>query len=99
MPSNSISFPVYTTIVYLIVISFDVSFLSLNMSTILALLSYALLLPRAIVLRAIVLCAFLTARFCLRAFVGAVMSCALLSGHPGLSSQPTAIHHPAGGFV
>ena len=63
-------------------ISFDVSFLSLNMSTILALLSYALLLPHAIVLRAIVLRAFVTARFCLRGFVDAVLSCALLSGHP-----------------
>ena len=52
-------------------------FLSLNMSTILALLSNALLLPRAIVLRA-----FVTARFCLSGFVGAVLSCALLSGHP-----------------
>ena len=41
----------------------------------------ALLLPRAIVLRAIVLRAFVTARICLRAFVGAVLSCALLSGH------------------
>ena len=46
-----------------------------------ALLSCALLLPRAIVLRAIVLRAFVTARICLRAFVGAVLSCALLSGH------------------
>ena len=51
------------------------------MSTNLALLSYALLLPRDFVLRAIVLRAFVTARFCLRAFVGAVMSCALMSGH------------------
>ena len=62
-------------------ISFDVSFLSMNMSTIPALLSYALLLLCAIVVRAIVLRAFATARFCLRGFVGAVLSCALLSGH------------------
>ena len=62
-------------------ISFDVSFSSMYMSTIQALLSYALLLPRAIVVRANVLRAFATARFCLRAFVGAVLSCALLSGH------------------
>ena len=47
-----------------------------------ALLSYALLLPRAIVVRAIVLRAFATARFCLHGFVGVVLSCALLSGHP-----------------
>ena len=49
--------------------------------TIQALLSYALLLPRAIVLRDFVQRAFVTARFCRRGFVGADLSCALLSGH------------------
>ena len=49
--------------------------------SILALLSYALLLSRAIVLRNFGQRAFVTARFCRRSFVGADLSCALLSGH------------------
>ena len=69
MSSNLISFPVYTTSL-------------LDCDIIRCILSYALLLPRAIVVRAIVLHAFATDRFCLRGLVGAVLSCALLSGHP-----------------
>ena len=76
-----ISFLVYTTRLLDCDIIRWFQCFSLIMQTLLALLSCALLLPRAIVLRAIVLRAFVTARICLRAFVGAVLSCALLSGH------------------
>ena len=48
---------------------------------VLALLSFALLLPCAIVLCDFVQRAFDTARFCLRGFVGTNLSCVLLSGH------------------
>ena len=64
-----ISFLVYTTRLLDCDIVRCFQFLSLIMQTILALLSCALLLPRAIVLRAIVLRAFVTAR----------IVCALLS--------------------
>jgi hypothetical protein len=82
MPSNTHYFQVYTTRLLDCDIIRCIFFVQEYKDYNLALLSCALLLPRAIVLRANDLRAFVTARCCLRGFVGAVLSCALLSGHP-----------------
>ena len=81
MPSNTHYFQVYTTRLLDCDIIRCIFFVQEYKDYNLALLSCALLLPRAIVLHANDLRAFVTARCCLRGFVGAVLSCALLSGH------------------